>query len=156
MWKALRRAGETAGRGRIPRLMATHGIVGAKRRGKPWRTTKPDPAASRPKDLVGRDFTAIAPNRLGVGDFTYLRRWEGLLFFEFILDAFSRMVVGWQLASHMRTTLVLDALKMALGMREPGADVALVHHSDQGSQGGFMWLSQRSIRRELRWGGRRA
>jgi putative transposase len=134
MWKALGRAGETAGRGRVRRLMAEHGIVGAKRRGKPWRTTKPDPDAIRPRDLVGRDFTAQEPNRLWVGDFTYLRCWEGLVFFSFIIDAFSRRVVGWQLAGDMRTTLVLDALRMAIGTREPGADFQLIHHSDAGSQ----------------------
>jgi putative transposase len=70
MWKALKRAGETAPRCRVQRLMASNGIVGAKRRGKPWRTTKPDPAAARPRDLVGRKFTAQAPDRLWVGDFT--------------------------------------------------------------------------------------
>ena len=83
---------------------------------------------------MARDFSAQRPNALWVADFTYLRCWEGLLFFAFIIDVFSRMVVGWQLAANMRTTLVLDALRMALGLREPGADVALVHHSDLGSQ----------------------
>lgn len=65
-----------------------------------------------------------------VRDFTYLRCWEGLVFFSFVIDAYSRRIVGWQFASHMRTTLVLDALRMALHQRAPGADVALVHHSD--------------------------
>jgi len=69
-----------------------------------------------------------------VADFTYLRCWEGVAFFSFVIDVFSRMIVGWQLASNMRTTLVLDALRMALGLREHGADVALVAHSDAGSQ----------------------
>jgi putative transposase len=133
-WKALLRAGEHVGRDRVRRLMATNGIQGAKRRGKPWRTTRPDPAAHRRPDLVGRDFTAPAPDRLWVADLSYLRCWEGLVFFAFVIDAFSRRVVGWQLAAHMRTTLVLDALRMALGTRLPGADVALVHHSDHGSQ----------------------
>jgi putative transposase len=104
MWKALHRAGERAGRCRVQRLMAANGILGAKRRGKPWRTTKPDPNAARPTDLVKRDFTAQAPDRLWVGDFTYLRCWEGVVFFSFIIDVFSRMVVGWQLAGNMRTT----------------------------------------------------
>ena len=134
MWKALRRAGETAGRGRVQRLMRVHGIQGAKRRGRPWRTTKPDPRADRRPDLVDRDFGAERPNELWVADISWLRCWEGLVFFAFVLDAFSRMVVGWQLAGHMRTTLVLDALKMALHLRGPGADVQLVHHSDRGSQ----------------------
>ena len=134
IWRALQRQGEDPGRDRVARLMRSAGIAGAKRRGKPWRTTKPDPEAHRRPDLVNRDFTASAPNELWVADLSYLRCWEGILFFAFIVDAFSRMVVGWQLAQNMRTTLVLDALKMALGMRGPGADVALVHHSDQGSQ----------------------
>lgn len=133
-WKALRRAGETAPRCRVQRLMRTHGIQGAKRRGKPWRTTKPDPNAQRARDLVKRDFTASAPNRLWVGDFTYLRCWEGVVYFSFVIDVFSRMIVGWQLASNMRTDLVLDALRMALGLREPGADFELVAHTDAGSQ----------------------
>ena len=75
MWKTLRRAGECVGRGRVERLMRAHGIQGAKRRGKPWRTTTPDPFAQRRPDLVHRDFTASGPNRLWVGDLTYLRCW---------------------------------------------------------------------------------
>jgi putative transposase len=134
MWKALRRAGETPGRGRVERLMRSNGICGAKRRGKPWRTTTPDLAARRRPDLVDRDFSAARANELWVADLTYLRCWEGVVFFAFIIDAHSRRVVGWQFAAHMRTTLVLDALRMALAQRGPGADVELVHHSDRGSQ----------------------
>lgn len=137
MWRALRRAGEQAGRGRVERLMRTHGIRGAKRRGKPWRTTIGDPSAARPPDLVQRDFTASGPNELWVSDFTYLRCWEGRVFFAFVIDVYSRMIVGWQFAEHMRTDLVLDALRMALHLRGPGADVRLVqlvHHSDAGGQ----------------------
>jgi putative transposase len=133
-WKALLRAGETAPRCQVQRLMASAGIQGAKRRGKPWRTTISDPAAKRRPDLVERNFTAEAPNRLWVGDFTYLRCWEARLFFAFILDVFSRMIVGWQLAGHMRSDLVLDALRMALGTRPHGADFQLVAHTDAGSQ----------------------
>jgi putative transposase len=133
-WKALGREGVRVGRDRVKRLMRAHGIQGAKRRGKPWRTTRPDPQARRRPDLVERDFSADGPNRLWVADLSYLRCWEGLVFFAFVLDAYSRKVVGWQLAAHMRTTLVLDALRMALFQRGPGADVALVHHSDRGSQ----------------------
>jgi transposase InsO family protein len=134
MWIALQRAGEEVGRGRVARLMREAGIQGAKRRGRPWRTTTPDPAAHRRPDLVQRDFSATGPDRLWVGDFTYLRSWEGASFFSFVIDAFSRKVVGWQLASHMRTDLVLDALRMALGQRERGADFQLVAHTDRGSQ----------------------
>ena len=134
MWKTLLRAGEQVSRCRVQRLMASNGIQGAKRRGKPWRTTISDPNAVRRPDLVNRDFTASAPDRLWVGDFTYLRCWEGKLYFSFVIDVFSRRIVGWQLASHMRTDLVLDALRMALGIRAPGADFTLVTHTDQGSQ----------------------
>ena len=133
-WKALLRAGELAPRCQVQRLMRSHGIQGAKRRGKPWRTTKPDPNAVRQPDLVQRQFTAGEPNRLWVGELSYLRCWEGVVYFAFIIDVFSRRVVGWQLASHMRTDLVLDALRMALGTREHGADFRLVAHSDRGSQ----------------------
>ena len=133
-WLALRRAGEDVGRDRVKRLMRAHGIQGAKRRGKPWRTTVADPAAQRPPDLVDRDFSADRPDQLWVADFTYLRCWEGLVFFSFVIDAFSRRIVGWQFSTSMRTDLVLDALRMALTRREHGADVQLIHHSDAGSQ----------------------
>jgi putative transposase len=134
MWKALLRAGEQVPRCRVQRLMRQAAIQGAKRRGKPWRTTRPDVNARARPDLVERNFTAEAPNRLWVADLTYLRCWEGVLYFAFVIDAHSRRVLGWQLARHMRTDLVLDALRMALGTRQPGAELALVHHSDRGSQ----------------------
>jgi len=134
MWKALLRAGEQVGRSRVERLMRQNGLQGAKRRGKPWRTTRADPSALRSPDLVQRDFQASRPDELWFADFTYLRCWEGLVFFSFVMDAYSRRIVGWQFTSHMRTTLVLDALRMALHHRQPGAAVGLVHHSDAGSQ----------------------
>ena len=133
-WKALKRARVEVGRDHVKRLMRRHGVQGAKRRGKPWRTTMPDPTAQRPPDRVNRNFTATRPDQLWVADFCHLRCWEGALFLSFVIDVFSRMVVGWQLAPHMRTDLVVDALRMALGTRAPGADVELVHHSDAGSQ----------------------
>lgn len=134
MWKTLLRAGEEVPRCRVQRLMAANGICGAKRRGKKRKTTTPDGSAPRWPDLVERDFTADAPNRLWIADFTYLRCWEGTVFLSFVIDVFSRKVVGWQFAANMRTTLVLDALRMALGTRQHGADVQLTHHSDAGSQ----------------------
>ena len=134
LWLALRREGIRVGRDRVKRLMRRDGIQGAKRRGKPWRTTRPDPRATRPPDLVERDFSADGPDRLWVADFTYVRCWEGMVYFSFVIDVFSRRIVGWQLAGHMRTTLVLDALRMALARRRRGADVELVHHSDAGAQ----------------------
>ena len=97
----------------------------------------PAPGSGRPR------LAAAGPNELWVAELTYLRCWEGVVFFAFIIDAFSRRIVGWQLAGHMRTTLVLDALKMALHQRGGGADVELVHHSDRGSQPGLNRSSQR-------------
>jgi len=133
-WKALTRTGEQVPRCRVQRLMRAHGIQGAKHRGKPWRTTTPDPDARRRPDLVNRDFSASRPNELWIADFSYLRCWEGVVFFSFVIDVFSRKVVGWQFAAHMRTTLVLDALRMALSTRERVQEVRLIHHSDRGSQ----------------------
>lgn len=130
---ALLRAGEAVGRDQTARLMRQAGLRGAKRRGRRWRTTTPDQTAQRPPDLVCRDFTAAEPDRLWVSDFTYLRTWEGKVYFSFVIDVFSRKVVGWQFASSMHTDLVLDALQMAVGVRRPGADV-LICHSDAGSQ----------------------
>jgi len=134
MWKELRRRGERVGRCQVQRIMREHDIEGAKRRGRPWRTTTPDPQAQRRPDLVKRDFTASKPGELVVADFTYVRCWEGRVFFAFVLDVFSRMIVGWQLASHMRAELVVDALQMALGTRNAFGHLELVHHSDRGSQ----------------------
>ena len=133
MWIALQREGEEVGRGRVQRLMRQAGIQGAKRRGKAWRTTKSDPLAHRRPDLVERDFSADGPNRLWVGDLPYLRCWEGNLFFVFIIDAFSRKVIGWALATHLRAELTLEALKMAIAARRP-ASGSLIHHSDRGVQ----------------------
>jgi putative transposase len=133
MWKALRRAGHPVGRDRVARLMRRAGIQGAKRRTKRWKTTTTDTSQRRP-DLVQRRFEAAGRDELWVADFTYLRSWQGPVFLSFVLDVWSRRVVGWQFASHMRTDLVLDALRMALSARRAGADVELVHHSDRGSQ----------------------
>ncbi len=134
MHRALLRAGENVGRGQVQRLMREAGVQGAKRRGRRWKTTTPDLAARRRPDLVERDFTAAGPDELWVADFTYLRCWQGPVFFSFVIDVYSRRIVGWQFASHMRTDLVLDALRMALARRRHGANVELVHHSDRGSQ----------------------
>ena len=134
MTVALAREGEQVGRDRIYRLMVASGLQGAQRRGKAWRTTTPDPEAQRASDLLCRDFSAEQPDIKWVGDFTYLRTWEGKVYFSFVIDVFSRMIVGWQFANHMRTDLVLDALRMALGTRRPGADFTLVAHTDAGSQ----------------------
>ena len=134
VYKALRREGIDVGRGRVERLMASDGLVGAKRRGRAWKTTVADPEGCERPDLVNRDFSAERPDALWIADFTYLRSWEGVGFFSFVLDVYSRRCVGWQLSSNMRTDLVLDALRMALATRRHGADLQLIHHSDRGSQ----------------------
>lgn len=133
-WKELRRRGIECARCTVERLMGDNGIEGAKRRGRPWRTTRPDPEAASKPDLVERDFSAEAPNRLWLADITHLRSWQGIAYLAFVLDAFSRKLVGFQIATHMRATMVTDALRMAIGTRGVGADLGLVHHSDRGSQ----------------------
>ena len=131
LWKAARRAGHDIGRDQVSRLMRTAGIAGV-RRGKRVRTTKPDPGASRHPDLVGRDFTATAPNQLWVTDLTFVSTWAGVAYVCFLTDAYSRMIVGWRVAAHMRTTMVLDAIEMARWSR--GFTLSgLRCHSDAGS-----------------------
>jgi putative transposase len=132
IWHQLRREGFDIGRDRTWRLMAEAGLQGA-RRGKPKPTTRSDPSAPRPPDLVDRNFTASAPDRLWVADFTYVRTWAGFCYVAFVEDVFSRMIVGWSIATHMRTTLVTEALQMAVWKRRSFVE-GLVHHSDAGSQ----------------------
>jgi putative transposase len=132
LWKAARRAGHDVGRDQVARLMRTAGIQGV-RRTRRIRTTRPEPGTPRHPDLVKRDFTATAPNQLWVTDLTYVPTWAGVAYVCFILDAYSRMIVGWRVASHMRTTMVLDAIEMARWSR--GTQLAgLRCHSDAGSQ----------------------
>ena len=131
-WKELRRRDVNVGRDRVARVMRQHGIEG-KLRGRKHRTTIADEAAvERARDLLQRDFTATRPNEKWVADLTYIRTWNGFVYLAFILDCHSRMIVGWQLATHMRAELVLDALEMANGLRQPR--VGLIAHSDRGSQ----------------------
>ena len=131
-WKELRRRGVCVGRDRVARLMRDEGLEGV-RRGKRKRTTIPDEAAAeRARDLIQRDFTATRPNEKWVADVTYVRTWQGFCYLAFILDCFSRAIVGWQLQTHLRTELVLDALEMANGLRRPGD--GLIAHTDRGSQ----------------------
>lgn len=105
---------------------------GCMRGRRPKRTTRTDPRAVAAPDLVRRDFAAALPDRLWVADVTYVHTDEGFLYLSFVLDACSRRVVGWSMASHLRTDLVVDALQMALWRRKPGA--GLIHHSDRGAQ----------------------
>ena len=131
-WKQLRRQGVDVGRDRVARLMRAEGLEGV-RRGKKRRTTIPDEAAAeRARDVLQRDFSATAPNEKWVADITYLRTWSGFIYLAFILDCYSRMIVGWQLATHLRTELVMDALEMANGLRRP--EEGLIAHTDRGSQ----------------------
>lgn len=131
-WKELKRRDVDIGRDRVARLMRAEGLEGV-RRGKRKRTTIPYEAAlERARDLLQRDFSAIRPNAKWVADITYLRTWNGFCYLAFILDCYSRMIVGWQLATHLRTELVMDALEMANGLRRP--DEGLIAHSDRGSQ----------------------
>ena len=123
--------GERLSRKRVARLMRELALEGVSRR-KGTRTTKRDQRARPAPDLVERDFSADAPDRLWVADVTYVPTWAGFLFLAVVVDAFSRRVVGWSMANHMRTALVLDALNMALTQRRP--DEAVIHHSDQGTQ----------------------
>lgn len=127
----LRAAGERHGRKRVARLMRAAGLVGASHRQSGPVTTRRDKETRPAPDLVDRDFSAIGPNRLWVADITFISTTAGFLYLAVVLDTWSRKVVGWAMANHLRAELVLDALEMALGQRRP-KDV--IHHSDQGSQ----------------------
>jgi putative transposase len=132
LWKTARRAGINIGRDQTARLMRKAGIQGVLRT-KRVRTTRRDQGAGRHPDLVGRQFTASGPNQLWVTDLTFVPTWAGVAYVCFIVDAFSRMIVGWRVAGHMRTPMVLDAIEMARwnrGLHLPG----LRCHSDAGSQ----------------------
>jgi putative transposase len=130
------------GRKRVARLMRALGMCGVSRRKGP-RTTRRDPAHRPAPDLVARDFAAAGPDRLWVADITYIPTWAGFLYLAVVVDAWSRRVIGWAMASHLRTELVLAALDMAVAQRRP-ADV--IHHSDQGcQQPEFNWSSQHRL-----------
>ena len=127
----LRDTGVGCGRKRVARLMRRAGLEGVHRR-RFVRTTIRDRDAAPAPDLVKRRFIAAAPDRLWVADITYLPTWQGFLYLAAVVDVFSRRVVGWSMAGHLRSELICDALEMALVRRRPGE--GLVHHSDQGTQ----------------------
>ncbi len=131
VWRQLNREGVAVARCTVERLMRQLGLQGV-RRGKAVRTTVPDPKAPCPLDRVNRQFRAERPNQLWVSDFTYVSTWQGWVYVAFVIDVFSRRIVGWRQSSSMHTEFVLDALEQALYDRKP-AD-GLVHHSDRGSQ----------------------
>ena len=135
IWRALHREGTFVARCTVARLMRELGLVGAVR-GKTKRTTVPADLGARPGDLVARRFAAPAPNRLWVADLTYVATWSGFVYVAFVMDAFSRRVVGWRASTSLRTDLALDALEMAIWTRgKDNADLSgLVHHSDRGVQ----------------------
>lgn len=127
----LRAEGIRIGKKRVARLMREAGLRGVSRRKRPATTVRSSDARLAP-DLVKRDFTAGRPNELWVADITYVRAATGFLYLSVVIDAFSRRVVGWAMANHLRKGLVMSALEMALGQRSPESD--LIHHSDRGSQ----------------------
>jgi putative transposase len=133
LWKAARRAGHDVGRDQVARLMRELDIHGVSRHRKVF-TTRPDPDAVRAADLVNRNFTAERPDALWVTDLTYVPTRSGMAYVCFIVDAFSRRIVGWRVAANMKTAMVLDALEMARRSRGNRRLIGLVAHSDAGSQ----------------------
>ena len=127
----LRQRGERHGRKRIARLMRGAGLLGASHRHGGPRTTRRDHDARPAPDLVDRNFTASGPNQLWVADITYVPTAAGFMYLAIVLDAWSRKIVGWSMANHLRTELVLDAMEAAIGQRRPSS---VIHHSDQGCQ----------------------
>jgi putative transposase len=142
LWKSARRAGHEIGRDQVGRLMRELEIRGVSRMRKKVFTTRQDPDAWRAPDPVNRDFTADRPDALWVTDLTYVPTRSGTAYVCFIVDAFSRRIVGWRVASNMRTEMVLDALEMARVSRGARRLVGLVTHSDAGSQGELKRSSQ--------------
>ncbi len=132
VWRQMHREEQPVARCTVERLMQSMGLQGAVR-GKRVRTTYPDPAAPNPRDLVNRQFKADRPNQLWVADFTFVSTWQGFAYVAFIVDVYSRFIVGWRVSRHMRTEFVLDALEQALHARRPDPH-HLIHHSDRGSQ----------------------
>ena len=134
VWLQMRREGIEVARCTVARLMKELGIAGASAGRKRPRTTVPDAGGQRPADLLERDFTAPAPNRRWVADITYVDTISGFVYTAFVTDLFSRNIVGWQVADHLRAGLALDALEMAIFARKDQIDDRLVHHSDRGVQ----------------------
>jgi putative transposase len=132
VWHQLRREQIAVGRDRVWRLMREAGLQGV-RRGTRVFTTRAKDRAARPPDLLDRDFSACAPNEKWFADITYVRTWAGFCYVAFVEDAFSRMIVGWSLATHLRASLATEALEMAVWRRGASID-GLIHHSDAGGQ----------------------
>ena len=133
VWRQLQREQLVAPRCAVERLMRSMELKGVVRGRRP-RTTMPDDAGARPLDLVARDFTATRPNQLWVSDLTYGATWRGFVYVAFVIDVFSRRIVGWRVSSSVRSDLALDALEQAICERQPADGDHLVHHSDRGVQ----------------------
>jgi putative transposase len=131
IYAELKEEGEAVGERRVGRLMKQEGIWGVSRRRRGPKTTKRSADARPAADLVERDFTADGPDQLWVADITYVPTRAGFLYLAVVLDAWSRRIVGWAMATHLRTELVLDAMNMAVWQRRPKQ---VIHHSDQGTQ----------------------
>lgn len=144
VWHELRRQGHAVARCTVERLMRQAGLKGVLR-DKHRRTTKPAAETERPADLVKRTFTASRPNQLWVADLTYARTTAGWVYVAFILDVYSRMIVGWQVATSLYTELALDALQLGIWRRhDAGQDLTgLIHHSDRGVQYRALRYTQR-------------
>jgi putative transposase len=133
VWKQLNREAVAVARCTVERLMREMGLEGVVR-GRRVRTTVPGDDAARPMDLVDRDFTAERPNQLWVSDLTYVATWRGFVYVAFVVDVFSRRIVGWRASSSLRSDLALDALEQAIWERQDASTDGLVHHSDRGVQ----------------------
>jgi putative transposase len=133
VWHQLHRQGHQVGRDRVARLMGELDLEGTVR-GKRKRTTFPDEVSPRPADLVERNFSAAAPNRVWVADLTYVSTWAGFVYVAFVTDVFSRSIVGWRVANSLHADLALDALEMAIWRRQRQDLTGLLHHSDRGGQ----------------------
>jgi putative transposase len=143
VWRQLRREGIRTARCTVERLMREMGLRGTVR-GRAWKvTTQSDPAATRPADLVDRQFVATRPNQLWVADFTYVATWHGFVYVALVIDVFARRIVGWRVSASLRTDFVLDALEQAIYDRRDAGVADLVHHSDRGTQ----YLSMRYTER---------
>src|SRR5260370_363707 len=134
VWNQLKREGQAVARCTVARLMRRLGLAGVVR-GRTFKvTTIPDTLASRPPDLVTRQFTAVRPNQLWGADLTYVVSWRRFVYVAFVVDVFSRRIVGWRVSTSLRSDLALDALEQALYDRRRAEAVPLVHHSDRGGQ----------------------
>jgi putative transposase len=138
VWRQLNREGFAVGRDRVRRLMRRLQLAGI-RRGKVKQTTFPGEGGERPQDLVERSFKATEPNRLWVADLTYVSTWSGFVYAAFVVDVFSRRIVGWRVAASLHAELALDALEMAIWARRAQQLEGLVHHSDRPLNLGSTW-----------------